>query len=365
MKIALLIPNLMGGGAERVMVNLAEGFRSEDWTVHMVLLEPVGEYMELLPAGVSVVNLKSRGMIRGIPALIKYLRAERPDVMVSAMEYVNLVGLVSRFLARVPTRTILTVHVTLSQTVLHTRSFKEKLLPVLIRMLYRFASAVIAVSRGAADDLARVTGIPRDTIRVVHNPVLTPSIESKRTEPVDHPWFAPGQPPVILGVGRFVPQKNFQTLIRAFSVVRAARESRLVLLGNGPLRDEYLTLAQALGVENDVGMPGFVDNPYALMSRSSVFVLSSSWEALPTVLIEALACGTRVVSTDCASGPREIINLAGTGALIPIGDHQAMARAILNSLDAPPMPVRDAFLNAFDSRAAVRNYVGIINQLVP
>ena len=365
MKIALLIPNLMGGGAERVMVNLAEGFRSEGWIVHMVLLEPVGEYMKLLPSGVSVIDLKSTGMIRGIPALIKYLRAERPDVMVSAMEYVNLVGLASRFLARVPTRTILTVHVTLSQTVRHTRSWKEKLLPVLSRMLYRYASAVIAVSRGAADDLARVTGIPRDTIRVIHNPVLTPSIERKRVEPVDHPWFAPGQPPVILGVGRFVAQKDFPTLFRAFSIVRAARRSRLILLGNGPLRDEHRALAQSLGIGEDVDMPGFVDNPYALMSKSTVFVLSSSWEALPTVLIEALACGARVVSTDCESGPREILELAGTGTLVPVGNHQAMARAILNSFDAPPMPVRDAFLTAFDSRAAVRNYIGIINQLVP
>ncbi|MGA9119776.1 MAG: glycosyltransferase [Bacteroidota bacterium] len=363
MKVALLIPNLMGGGAERVMVNLSAGFRSANWIVHMVLLQPVGEYLQDLPSEVSVIDLKSKGMIRGIPALVKYLRAERPDVMVSAMEYVNVVALVARFLGRVPTRTILTVHVTISQTLRHTRSWKEKLLPFFMRLLYPFASAIVAVSRGSADDLARVAGIPRERIYVVHNPVLTPSIESKRGERVDQPWFEPGQPPVILGVGRFVPQKDFLTLIRAFSIVRREHRSRLVLLGNGPMREEYLSLSRTLGIEDDMLMPGFVDNPYAMMSRSKVFVLSSSWEALPTVLIEALVCGTSVVSTDCENGPREILDLAGVGTLVPVGNHVAMAHAILNSFDAVPCPVREAFVEEFDARAAVDKYVDIINQV--
>ena len=176
----------------------------------------------------------------------------------------------------------------------------------------------------------------------------------------DHPWFAPGQPPVILGVGRLTPQKDFPTLVRAFSQVRRLRAARLVILGEGEGRAELEALADELGVKEDLALPGFQNNALSYMAHSAVFVLSSAWEGLPTVLIEALAAGTRVVSTDCPSGPREILQDGRFGALVPVGDASALARAILETLERPASCVSPDALHSFTRDAAVDHYLHLI-----
>jgi glycosyltransferase involved in cell wall biosynthesis len=204
----------------------------------------------------------------------------------------------------------------------------------LARWFYPWADAIVTVSQGSADDLVRL-GLSSERIRVIYNPVVTPELFEKAKEPLEHDWFEPGSPPVILGVGRLEKQKDFPTLIRAFAQVRQQRPARLMILGEGQDRPALEALVQELGIEEDVALPGFVANPFAYMARAGVFVLSSLFEGLPTVLIEAIAVGTKVVSTDCESGPAEILENGLYGKLVPVGDSKGIAEAILSTLEEP------------------------------
>jgi glycosyltransferase involved in cell wall biosynthesis len=213
---------------------------------------------------------------------------------------------------------------------------KENLLPRLARIFYRRANAIIAVSQGVADDLVNNIGVSRNKTHVIYNPIVTPALLEKMQIVPSHPWFVPGTPPVVLAVGRLTAQKDYPALLHAFALARQEREMHLLILGEGEKRFELEAMVSSLGLENDVQMPGFVPNPYMYMARASVFVLSSAWEGFSNVIAEALACGVPVVSTDCPSGPAEILENGKFGKLVPVGDPNAMARAILATLDSIP-----------------------------
>ena len=204
--------------------------------------------------------------------------------------------------------------------------------------LYPRADEIVAVSAGVADDLARVARIPRSRITVIHNPIVTDELLADARAPVDHPWFADGGPPVVLAAGRLTEQKDYPTLLRAFRHARRARELRLVILGEGEERPRLEALARELDVSGDVDFAGFVANPYAFMARASLFVLSSAWEGFGNVVVEAMACGTPVVSTDCPSGPGEILEGGRYGRLVAVGDDEELAAAMLATLEDPPRP---------------------------
>jgi len=208
------------------------------------------------------------------------------------------------------------------------------------RRVYPWADGVIAVSEGVARGLCRIPGIPPERVTVIYNPVIPADLEVKAAQPVAHPWLAPGQPPVVLGVGKLKLQKDFSTLLRAFRRVRDRREAHLIIIGEGRRRHHLEDVVRHLGLSADVALPGYQENPFAWMSKASVFVLSSLWEGLPGVLIEAMASGCPVVSTDCPSGPREILLDGALGPLVPVSDDEAMAGAILSVLDAPIEPER-------------------------
>ncbi|HEX6015774.1 MAG TPA: glycosyltransferase, partial [Geminicoccaceae bacterium] len=230
------------------------------------------------------------------------------------------------------------------------------------------ADAVVAVSAGVADDLAATAGLPRRLVTVVHNPVVPSDVDRRAAEPVDDPWLEPGEPPVILGVGRLVPQKGFPTLLRAFAQVRQQRPARLVILGEAADRRatvkrtaELQKLAAELGIADSVALPGYAVNPFAWMARAGVFVLSSTHEGFGNVLPEALACGCPVVSTDCPSGPAEILENGRWGQLVPVGDDQAMARAILAVLATPPdRAALRSRATAFTVDAAIGRYEALV-----
>jgi glycosyltransferase involved in cell wall biosynthesis len=205
-----------------------------------------------------------------------------------------------------------------------------------MRRLYPLADCILVPSAGAADDLASYTGIERSAISVVRSPILSAELAQRAREPVDHPWLQRRQVPVILAAGELGHRKDFATLVRAFTQVRRERPCRLVILGRGRKRANLLALAAELGIADDVDFPGFQANPYAFMARADLFVLSSRWEGMPVVLVEALALHTPVVSTDCPSGPRELLAGTDLGALVPVGAVDAMARAINAWLGAKP-----------------------------
>jgi glycosyltransferase involved in cell wall biosynthesis len=358
--IAFFLPSVRGGGAQRVIVNLVQGITERGLPVDVVLAIAEGVFLDQLPPAVRVVDLHAGRLIRSLGPLTGYLRRERPRVLVSSMSHANLIALWAARLARRNTPVVATVHNTMSEFAREQGALAGGFSNQLLRWFYPWAASIVAVSRGAADDLSRTTGLPRDRVEVVYNPVITPAIMTLARQAADHPWLAPAQPPVVLGVGRLTKQKDFQTLIRAFAGVRLHRAVRLIILGEGEDRAALEALADELGVAGDVALPGFRENAPAYMAGSALFVLSSAWEGLPTVLIEALAAGTRVVSTDCPSGPREILQEGRLGALVPVGDPAALTRAMLDALDRPAGPAPPEALAPFTRDAAVDHYLRLI-----
>ncbi len=350
---------MYGGGAERIVLALAGGVASRGIPVHLVLARQEGPYLSEVPASVQIVNLDTRRDLLALPALVRYLRRVRPRVLLSGL-HTNLIALWARRLARGSTRIIVCEHNTLSSRVHHFASdVRMRWMPRFIRWFYPWADGIVAVSQGVADDLARETKIPRDHIRVIYNPIVTPELWAKARTPLEHPWFGPGQPPVILAVGRLTAQKDFPSLIKAFAQVQKDRSARLLILGEGEERQPLESLIDQLGLRGTVQLPGFIINPYPYMAQARAFVLSSSWEGLPGVLIEAMFCGTRLIATDCPSGPREILQDGRYGLLVPVGDVDALGRAIESALRGELTPPPPESWHPFELEHVVAQYLDI------
>lgn len=283
-----------------------------------------------------MVELGSAHVHTSLIPLVRYLRRERPRVLLADKDKVNRTALLARWLARVPTRVVVRIGTTVSKNLERRGALKRWGQVLSMRWFYRAAAAVLVPSEGAADDLAHVARLPRSHIRAVPSPIITPDLEHAAEADPGHPWPGDPQRPLLLGVGELCARKDFATLLRAFARLRAERPCRLLLLGEGRQRAKLEALAAELGVAEDVELPGFVDNPYAYMARADLFVLSSVCEGAPVVLMEALALGTPVVATDCPSGPAEILEGGRHGALVPVGDADALAQAMAATLEHPP-----------------------------
>jgi glycosyltransferase involved in cell wall biosynthesis len=344
-RIAVFTATMGSGGAERSMVRLAAGLASTGRPTDLVLgCRADDAYADELPDTVRVVRLDARRALLSLPRLVRYLRRERPVAMVSSLDYMNVIAVTARRLARVDTRLVVNEQNTLSMQTGQSRQLRQRLLPAFVRHTYPRADGIAAVSAGVADDLEALIGLPRRSVRVINNPVIVPELSEMVAQPCDHPWLAGDHPPVLLAVGRLSPQKDFECLLRAFATVRASTDARLLILGEGPERPRLESLIAELGLSADVDLPGWVGNPFPYMARADLFVLSSRWEGLPTVLIEALFCGLRIVATDCPSGPREILDGGRFGSLVPVGDPGALAAAILDALhDGGPAPSRETW----------------------
>lgn len=337
--VTFVLPRLSGGGIERVFLNLAGGLAASGLEVEVVLLrQGSGPALIEVPPGVRCVDLAApvvgdATFMLAMPALTRYLANRRPSVLYSGITTINLVSLVARARASADTAVVISEHVPLSVNA-STHPLK-RVLPALARRWYPSADVIVAVSEALADDLAATARLPRSRVETVYNPVVTGSLLAAAASPPDHHWFAADAPdaPVILGIGRLDEQKDFKTLLRAFAAVRSTRTARLVILGEGHQRSELLAEAARLGIGADVDLPGHVKRPAEYLGHADLFALSSAYEGFPTVLIEALACGCPVVSTDCPTGPREILEGGAHGRLVPVGDAPALAAAMEAELD--------------------------------
>jgi glycosyltransferase involved in cell wall biosynthesis len=372
-RVALLFGSFRTGGVARMRLHLARDLLARGFAVDLVVTRKRGDLLGAVPEGARVIELersplwraraamvaadpgslapllsalafrqKPSGKLRHLPSLVRYFRGSRPHAVLAATAPLNLIAVWARRLARLDSRVVVGEHTMMSGETLGGRRWLYDCPPGLLHRAYLQADAVIAVSDGVAAELAAYADIPRERIATVYNPAVGSHVATIARDHLDHDWFMPGGPPVILGVGNLKPQKDFATLIRAFARVRAERAARLVILGDarGPDKDAiYVAALKALpaqlGIADDVSFAGFAENPFAYMSRAAVFVLSSAWEGFGNVLAEALACGCPVVSTDCPSGPAEILDHGRYGPLVPVGDDAALAAAIGRVLDAP------------------------------
>ena len=306
----------------------------------MVLAWARGPYLADLDRRIRIIDLNLKSKVLIFPSLAMYLYREKPDVLSSAMDIFNIAALVASRISRSGVRVAISCHVNLSTHSKFGGKWHDRALPWLARLLYPGADQIIAVSRGVGEDLESLLNLPKSRISVIHNPISVADIRARSAHPIKHPWLGMRGVPVLLAVGRLLPQKDYPTLFRAVAEIRRSRDVRLIVLGEGPERPNLERLADQLGISDILSMPGFVENPFAYMRRAQLLVLSSRWEGFALVLAEALACGCPVVSTDCPSGPSEILEGGRFGMLTPVGDDQQLARAIEASLSSPTDPRR-------------------------
>lgn len=356
-KFALFVPSLRAGGAERVMVRLANTAARLGVSVDLVVCGAEGSLALEVSSDVRLVNLGTGRTLTSLGHLVRYLRQEKPCAVLSTMAHSNIVSVWSRFLARLPCRLVIREATTLSATHPSTQSPKERAMLSLARQFYKWADSIVAPSRGVAEDLLRLHIAPQHKLHVIYNPVVTPILLEKSKEPPPHPWLEEKRCPVIIAVGRLVFAKDYPTLVRAFSKVRDSYPAKLIILGEGEERSRLQQLVWDLGLVQDVDLPGFVANPYAFMSRADVYVLSSRWEGMPNALIEALALGVPVVATDCPSGPRELLEEGRLGKLVRVGDTHEMAEAIVETMCNPPLVDVRSIHERFDAIQVTRAYL--------
>ena len=405
-RIAFLLDNLSGGGAEKVILNLAAAFARRGHPVDLLVCKVEGVLRNYIPAGVNLIPLRPVSSARGaaaalradpagyreilglivnrrklpkafryIPSISCHLKQNGTSLLVSALPKSNINAVLARRLSGTDTRVVVGAHIHLSAQdsagESRGRSRISALRPAM-RRYYRKADMVVAVSKGVARDTMAYLGLPEDLVKTIYNPVAAREIKSLSEEPPEHAWFEQGDVPVVLGIGRFVPQKDFPLLVRAFAELRKRRPARLVILGGDEAsgdqaqhKNKLKELARELGVAEDIDMPGYKENPYPYFRRASVFALSSRFEGFGNVLVEALFCGCPVVSTDCPSGPAEILRDGEFGRLVPVGDEKCMADALDTVLDEQ---IDGRALRArgeeFSVDRAVDNYNELFSRLV-
>ena len=365
-RIAIFFPNLSAGGVQRSLLLLTEGFLKYGLQVDLIVGQAEGPFLSHVPAGAWLINLNARHVREALPGLIRYLKDSPPAALLSAQTHANILALWARQLSNRNIRVVVSEHNDMAALVRSPGAGRERLRPLFARLFYPWADSVVAVSSGAADSLATMTHLPRSSIHVIYNPLIPHDLESRIQVACNHPWLAPGGPPVLLAVGRLAEQKDYPCLLRALSILRQQMDVRLLILGEGSERPALETLVAALGLQAVVQMPGFVENPFAFMAHASVFVLSSAWEGFPSVLVEAMACAVAVVATDCPSGPAEILEDGRYGRLVPVGDPRMLAEALQDALVAPG-PVEAARLraNQFTIERAVQEYLPLLTGYRP
>jgi len=325
--LALLLPDLSGGGAERVALALIQGFIDRGHAVDLVLVNRRGPLLALVPPGVKVIDLAAPKLRHMVLPLARYLRQRRPQALHAMMWPLPLIAVAARALARVDTRIIGSEHTTLS-TMPH--GLRHRAVRALTRAAYIRAHALVAVSAGVADDLSTFVGVPRASITVVHNPLQLPVTLPDRMIAMDR-W--PMSTRRILAVGALKSEKNYPLLLRALAKVRERIPVSLLILGDGPLREALEAQVAQDGLGDMVVFAGFDTNPWPYYVAADLFVLSSDSEGLPTVLIEALHAGLPIVSTDCPSGPREILEDGRYGGLVLCNDETSLANSIAKYLN--------------------------------
>lgn len=391
-KVALFIRSLAGSGAERVVVNLANGLAGQGYRVQLVLGEAAGPFLDLVSPGIEIFDLAVRRraavfdfvraprrflelratarasragrIMLGVPRLARYIDAEQPDVLISALDHGNVAAVIAAKLSGHKPDVVVTQHCNLTSDVITSRK-KPGEIYALVKRYYPEAAAIVGVSEGVSADLKAHIPSAGERISTIYNPVVDEDLAERAREKSDHPWFAtPSGEPLIVTVGKLKKQKDHATLFRALARLRQDVPAKLVIFGEGPERAALEQLAGQLGIADAVSLPGFTANPFAAMARADLFVLSSTYEGLPTVLIEALACGCPVVSTDCPSGPEEILEGGRYGSLVPVADEEALAEAMHTVLqNSPCREVLKARGHLFTTKRAVDCYGQLVERL--
>ncbi len=374
-RVMFFISSLEGGGAERVMVNILSHIDKKRIEPILVLLYPFenSPYREFLSEDVKVAVVKRKSdnaleILKQLVAFMKVVHKQKPQAILSMLTHNNIMAILAGMIFRI--RTIICEHIPLSEVIKTKEGKKILIFPVrpLVKILYRFANRIITVSEGIKSDLVEKFNISDSKIKAIYNPINFERINKISADTVEHPFFE-DYVPIVIAIGRLAEQKNFTMLIRAFGRTVTKLDARLIILGEGPERAILERLIVALGLSEKVSLVGFQSNPYSFLSNSDVFVLSSLYEGLPMVILEAMACGLPVISTDCKSGPREILKNGRYGLLVPVGDEVALSEGILKLLKEGELRERLARLGKerameFSTDKIIKQYENVIYESI-
>jgi glycosyltransferase involved in cell wall biosynthesis len=328
LSVGIYMHDFSGGGIERQCLMLGQALQERGHDVTLIVHQVRGELKSMVPEGVRVVDLRARRTIGDIPKLAAYLRRNRPDVLLANFDHNNVAALLAKALSGTATRVVICQHNVLPGGPPAIGGWKDRVIPLSYRHLSFLASGVVAVSGGLADELVQRACIPRSKVLTINNPVIDSNFTARAGAPASHPWFEHGGPPVMLTAGRLVHEKDHETLLRGFALHLRTAEARLMILGAGPLRPSLEALTRELRIDQAVAFLGFQSNPLPLIARADAFVLTSRVEGFGNVLVEALACGTPVIATNCPYGPTEILDNGRYGVLVPPQNPQRLAEEL-------------------------------------
>lgn len=368
LSVAIYMHDLSGGGVERQTLALARQLQSTGLGVTLLLHRAHGELLQSVPPDLRVVELRSRRTLQDIPSIARFIRHEQPDVLIANLDHNNIAAALANLLSGAKTKVIICQHNSMSPEHFQGGRWTYRFVPMLYRLLSPSISLAVAVSSGVRHELQTCAHFSAHKLAIIHNPVIGHDFAERAGQTADHPWFEEPNHPVFITAGRLVALKDHDTLLRALATHRQRCPSRLLVLGTGPLRESLETLTGELGLRDAVDFLGFVENPLPYYRSADAFVLSSYSEGFGNVLVEAMGCGTPVISTDCAHGPAEILDHGRYGLLVPPRNPQALAAAMDNVADLrhrwPAAMLQDR-AQAFTEAACAAGYLRMIQALVP
>lgn len=371
--ISFLLPTLLIGGAEKTLVDLSNGLSASNWHIQLLVMTNKGPLVDDVSSDVEIINLDCSSYRKAALALVKYYNEYKPTTILTSLYATGLVAIVSQTIASHKPKIIIGGHNSLLAKSTRPDNWKDKffLLP-LCKILFPRAEGVIAVSRGVALEIQTLIKLPPERIHIIYNPVVTQKLLRKKKETVSHPWLvAPSQRDfkTLISVGRLVEQKGFDILLEALFRAKESINCRLIIVGGGPLQEDLIYKANILKIKEFVDFVGWQENPYKYIARADLFVLSSRWEGLANVIIEALACGCPVVSTNCKYGPEEILEGGKYGTLAKVNNPCDIASKILEVFTEPNYYLsgrkkRMAHAFNFTVEAAVEQYKNYFEKIM-
>ncbi len=359
----LFLPNLYGGGAQRVFLRLYLELKKNNANVQLVVAQNRGELLSIVDDNdPSLFFLNKTRLISSFFVFVNLIRKRKPDIILSTMDYTNIFVGASILIASYKGMTVFRESNTMyDHRIAKKISLKRKMLIAAMRFFYKRATHVVANSTDIAKDLEHFGILDSNVVKIIENPVIDNIFKNNLLSPVEHPWLKQKTTPVILSAGRFSKPKNFELLFSAFAIVRKKINCRLILLGDGVLRGRYQDIVQSLSISPFVDMPGFVINPLPYMREATMFVSSSNWEGMPNVLVEALGAGMKIVATDCPGATNELLGQGKYGILVPPNDPQKLADAILKSIPAKcDKKMLANYANRFSVKTIAEKYVKLL-----